>query len=288
MKGRLMVMVGAVAAAAGAMIAFPPVTLAQATAAGPGVIISVSGSATISTEGMPAGGEIWAEWYSLPPGNAVDDSGTAAKWAYVETTIRGSAIVSGDPGPMCHYLSAGGVPADRSERVADPGDVEVCNYANLPGARTENRGSEPYVFAGLAVGGPWVEGMEDSAEQYVKANGLAKAAQVNSSEFREAEKEILKSGAMTVMIRNVTLPPGGRILTKDRYPTLRMVESGQLSLGVVPEGSDPAAASKTLATFDIMEWAPAEAGKQIVLANRGSQPTQFVEWVVAPAQGAGP
>ncbi len=189
---------------------------------------------------------------------------------------------------MCHYLSAGGVPADRSERVADPGDVEVCNYANLPGARTENRGSEPYVFAGLAVGGPWVEGMEDSAEQYLKANGLAKAAQVNSSEFREAEKEILKSGAMTVVIRNVTLPPGGRILTKDRYPTLRMVESGQLSLGVVPEGSDPAAASKTLATFDMMKWAPADAGEQIVLANRGSQPTQFVEWVVAPVQGAGP
>lgn len=67
-----------------------------------------------------------------------------------------------------------------------------------------------------------------------------------------------------------------------------MVESGQLSLGVVPEGSDPAAASKTLATFDMMKWAPADAGEQIVLANRGSQPTQFVEWVVAPVQGAGP
>ena len=277
-----------VAVATGAMAALPGVTLAQTAAAWPGIIVSVSGSATISTEGMPPGGEIWAEWYSLPSGAAVDESATAAKWAYVETTLRGSAVVNGDPGPMCHYLSAGGVPADRSERVADPGDVEVCNYAILPGARTENRGAEPYVFAGLAVGGPWVEGMEDASEQYLKVNGLAKAAQVSASEFGEAEKEILKAGAMTVVIRNVTLPPGGRIVTRDRYPTLRMVESGQLSLSEAPEGAGAAANPKTLAAYDMMAWVKADAGKPTVLSNGGDQPARFVEWVVAPVQDAKP
>jgi len=279
------VLVGAVIAA-GAMAAFPPATLAEAPATGPGIIIAVAGSAIISTEGMPSGVEIWAEWYSLPPGGAVEESATSAKWAYVETTLRGSAAVSGDPSAMCHYISAGGAPADTSERVTDPGDVQVCNYSILPGERTENRGAEPYVFAGLAVGGPWSEGMEDASEQYFKANGVVKAAQVDSSEFGKVEREILKAGAMTVVIRNVTLPPGGRIVTKDRYPTLRMVESGQLNLGLA--GSETPAAAKNLSAYDMTEWVQADADKEIVLSNRGDQPTQYVEWVVSPVQGASP
>ena len=288
MRKHLLVRASAVAIAAGAMVAVPPVSLAESPAAGPGIIISVAGSATISTEGMSPGGEMWAEWYSLPPGNAVDETATAAKWAYVETTLRGSALVTGDPGPMCRFLNAGGRQAEGTERTTDPGDVEVCNYAILPGARTENRGSEPYVFAGLAVGGPWAEGMEDSAELYIKANGLAKAGQVASPQFHEVEKELLKAGAMTVVIRNVTLPPGGRIVTTDHYPTMRMVESGQLSLGLIPEGHDPAATPKAFAAFEMTEWVPEYADRQVVLSNSGVQPAQFVEWVVAPVQGSKP
>lgn len=188
---------------------------------------------------------------------------------------------------MCESLSAGGRQAARSERVAEAGDVEVCNYAILPGSRTENRGSQPYVFAGLAVGGPWEEGMEDDADRYLKVNGLAKAARVASAQFGEVEKEILKAGAMTVVIRNVTMPPGTRIVTMDHYPTLRMVENGQLILSSIPESSN-AAAPKVLAAFDMMEWAPASAEKQIVLANSGDEPVQFVEWTVAPVQGVKP
>ncbi len=184
---------------------------------------------------------------------------------------------------MCSSFSPGGREAPASERTADAGDLTFCNYAELPGSRTENRGSQPYVFAGLSVGGPWKEGMEDAADLYLKVNGLAKSAHVVSSQFSEVEKEILKAGAMRVVIRSVTIPPGARIVTMDRYPTLRMVEKGHLSLSSVAESSNTAA-SKVLAAFDTMEWAPANAEKQIVLSNSGDQPVQFVEWSVAPVQ----
>ena len=221
----------------------------------------------------------------------MEEAGTIPKWAYVEMALGGSAVVTGAPTPMCNFVSAGGVQAASSERVTDSGDVEACNYGVLPGSRTENRGSEPYVFAGLAVGGPWAEGMEDSSALYLKVNGLAKLTQVSSSQFGEVEKEILKAGAMTVAIRNVTMPPGSRIVRTDHYPTLRMVEIGQLTWGFIPEGSDAAAAPKNpevRKAADMTEWAPGNADKQIVLFNESDQPVQFVEWTVAPAQGAKP
>jgi hypothetical protein len=291
MKGHLLLTVAAVAIAAGAMVAIPLESLAQAPPAGLGIITSVGGSATISTEGMPPGGEIWAEWHSLPPGKSVEESATVPKWAYVETALRGSAVVTGDPVPMCHFVNAGGLQSENSERVTDPGDMEACNYAVLPGSRTESRGPEPYVFAGLAVGGPWVEGMEDSGEQYLKVNGLAKLAQISSSQFGEVQKEILKAGAMTVAIRNVTMPPGSRVVETDRYPTLRMIEDGQLTWGLIPQGSDATAVPKDLEVrkaFDMMEWAPANSDKQIVLTNGGDQPVRFVEWTIAPSLGPKP
>ncbi len=169
--------------------------------------------------------------------------------------------------------------------------MEACNHAVLPASHTENRGSEPYVFAGLAVGGPWVEGMEDSGELYLKVNGLAKLTQISSSQFGEVEKEILKAGAMTVAIRNVTMPPGSRIVKTDHYPTLRMVENGQLTWSFIPEGSEVAAAPvnpEVRKAFDMTQWAPDYADKQFVLINDSDQPVQFVEWTVAPAQNAKP
>ena len=143
--------------------------------------------------------------------------------------------------------------------MTDPGDLEACNYANLPGSRTENRGSEPYVFAGLSIGGPWVEGMEDSSELYLKVNGLAKLTQISTAQFGEVEKQILKAGAMTVAIRNVTMPPGSRTVKTDHYPTVRMIENGQLTWGFIPEGSDAAAAPtnpEVRKAFDMTQWAP--------------------------------
>ena len=46
-------------------------------------------SATISTEGMAPGGEMWAEWYSLPAGKVVEETAAARNWAYVEVTPSG-------------------------------------------------------------------------------------------------------------------------------------------------------------------------------------------------------
>jgi hypothetical protein len=283
MKRHLFLVAAVAAIVAGAMVAFGAASSAQAPEAGPGIVTSVSGSATISTKGMSPGGEIWAVWYSLPPGKAVAESASAAKWVWFELALAGSAVVTGAPTPMCRSLNAGGRLAVGSERGTDAGDVEVCNYANLPDSRTENRGSQPYVFAGLAVGGPWKEDMEDDTELYLKVNGLAKVAHVTASQFREVEREILNAGAMTIGIRNVTLPPGTQIVTTDRYPTLRMVESGKLIVSPTSK-----TARKTLTAQEVMEWAPARAEEQVVLSNNGDQPVEFVEWSVAPAQGVKP
>ena len=300
MKDHLMATVAAVAIAAGTIGAFTappaldraprdraPVAAAQAPESSSGIIIATSGSATISTKGMAPGGEVWATWYSLPPGKAVVEAPSAAKWAYVQMALDGSAVVTGPPTPMCDYISAGGRRAAATDPTTDSGDVEACDYAIQPGSRTENRGPQPYVFAGLSVGGPWKEGMQDETELYGKVNGVAKTANVTSSQFAEVEKEILKAGAMTVVIRDITMPPGAQIVTTDRYPTLRMVESGQLTLGSLPATPD-AGAAKVLAPFDTTEWAPANAEKQIVLSNSGKQPVQFVEWTVAPVAGVKP
>jgi hypothetical protein len=303
MKDHLLVTVAAVAIAVGAIAAFPPDSSAQAAkksatqavtqSAGEkkdsGIVTSVSGSATISAKGMPAGGEIWAEWFSLPPGQAVAEQGSDAKWAYLELTLDGSANVTGASDATCRALGPGGhevAASDAVDVVDEAGDVEVCDYSVLHGSRRENRDSQPYVFAELSVGGPWNEGMEDAADQYAKVKGLAKAVHLAPSQFGEVEKEILKAGAMKVAIRRVTVPPGARIVATDRYPTLRMVEKGQLNLSA-PEGSN-AQGAKVLVAFDTMEWTPANADKQVVLSNTGNQPVQFVEWSVAPAQASTP
>jgi hypothetical protein len=157
--------------------------------------------------------------------------------AYFEMTGGSAAVAS--PYSNVRFPVQEGMTA--GSNVSRTNDVGVCS-CHLP-VRTENRGSEPYVFAGLALGGPWKEGMEDDTDLYLNVNGLAEAAQVASSQFGEVEKEILKAGAMTVVIRNVTMPPGARIVTTDHYPTLRMVENGQLILSSVSKSSNAAAQS---------------------------------------------
>ena len=131
--------------------------------------------------------------------------------------------------------------------------------------------------------------MEDSGELYLKVNGLAKSAQISSSQFGEVEKEILKAGAMTVTIRNVAMPSSARIVTTDHYPTVRMIENGELTSVLIPQGSDAVAAPKEVRkAFDMTEWVPANADKQLVLSNDSDQMVQFLEWTVAPAPGFKP
>lgn len=209
----------------------------------------------------------------------MNEPATAAKWAYMELPLNGSATVTGDPTPMC---SAGAGRADAGDRTAAAGDVEVCNYAVAPASRIENAGAEPYVFAGLSVGGPWKEGMEDSGDLYRKVKGQSVTAHVSAAQFADVEKEILKAGAMHLSIRRITLPPGGRLVSTDRYPTLRMVEDGKLSLTVADGATAPE--PKILSAFETMAWDPANAAKQVTLSNDGAQAAQFIEWTVAPAK----
>lgn len=72
------------------------------------------------------------------------------------------------------------------------------------------------------------------------------------------------------------------MVATDPYPTMRMVQSGQLTL------TRSKNASKTLTALEMVEWAPASGDEQIVLSNGGDQPVQFVEWTVAPPQGVKP
>ena len=111
----------------------------------PGIITSVSSSATISTKGMSPGGEVWANWLSLPPGKAVEEPAAPpnlGKWAVIAMALSGSAveiyspaIEGADPPGMCSALLAGGrqVPnSEASEARPSPGDMFACNSAHLP------------------------------------------------------------------------------------------------------------------------------------------------------------
>lgn len=248
----------------------------------PSITVAVSGSATVSAKDMKPGSEMWAEWISLPAGQSVTEPASAAKWAYMEMVLNGSAVVSGEATPMC----SSGVPlAIGTEREVGAGDVEVCNFAMVPGSRTESGKTEPYVFATLSVGGPWNESMEDTGGIYRMVNGVAKSASVPPQQFGEVEKEILQAGEMQISIRRITLPRGAQISGTDRYPTLRMVESGQLTVNMGEQGSE-ASKSKILAALDTIEWTVDSAGKQITLTNNGDVPVRLVEWSVAPGQGA--
>ena len=150
----------------------------------PGIVTSMSSSATISTKGMSPGGEIWANWFSLPPGKAVEEPASPpnlGKWAVLGMGLSGTSVELGDPAPvgMCHGFSAGqradpNAPAGQ-EFIAHPGDMYACNYTLFPRSRHENRGSEPNTFAGLAVGGPWVPGMVDTPGLYREAGGVGLA-----------------------------------------------------------------------------------------------------------------
>ena len=165
--------------------------------------------------------------------------------------------------------------------------MEACNYALATSHREENRSSEPYVYAFLSIGGPWLPGMESDPDEYRKVGGDAGAVNVSPSEFGAAEKEILAAGAMCVTIRRVTMPPGSRIVAIDRYPTLRMAEKGHLEFASSKAGSDPTAQPDVLALKSRFGWMGWDSlHPRTTVSNTGKEPAEFIEWSVAPAQGA--
>ena len=138
------------------------------------------------------------------------------------------------------------------------------------------------------MGGPWVPGMVDTPRLYREAGGVGLA--LPFPQLSAVEKEILDAGAMTLSIRKVVMEPGSRIVATDPYPTLRMVEDGQLKWGFLPAGSAPQTEPKTTLTagrFDrILGVDPTDG--HIVLSNSSTKPVEFVEWAVAPAPSVRP
>ena len=130
----------------------------------------------------------------------------------------------------------------------------ACNSAHFGSTRYENRGSELHVRAQLAVGGPWVPGMVDTPSLFREANGGGQAFGLGPSEFGAVEREILSTGAMTLTIREVVMPPDSRVVTADRYPTLRMIEKGGLRWGLLKAGSDPTASPEVIFRESQFRW----------------------------------
>ncbi len=217
------------------------------------------------------------------------------RFVWLGMAVSGSAVETTEPVPMCRFVRAGGVddPAAVKGREAiwRPGDLKACNYGVFPATRDENRATEPFMRAEIVVGGPWVPGMPSGPDEYRNVNGLAQSIQIAPSKFSGVEKEILGAGAVTVAIRKVSVPPGGRIVAADRYPTVRMVENGQLTWGILPAGSDAATAPKDTFKFNWPErigWKEFPGEGQVVLFNADTEPAEFIEWSVAPAPSAKP
>ena len=281
MKRRQLVSAAAIAVAAGGMMAFPSTTAAETPSKWPGIVTSVSRSATISAKTMAPGGEIWAGWYSLPAGKSVDLPDmppNLGKMAVLVTALGGSATWVPHPeAPDALGMCEAGV-----VKIPEihPGDWQACNYTALPGIGYQNKGSEPFVYAELVVGGPWVPGMTDSPQEFRNINGRSYTYQIAPWRFGKVEKEIMTAGAMTLTIRDVTMPPGSRIVTTDLYPTIRMIIKGELTSGTLQSGS----VMDVTEIYGWVGWSPETADRQIVLSSTGDKPAEFLEWSVMPAQ----
>ena len=179
-----------------------------------GVITSVAASATLSTKGMSPGAQIVASWQTLPPRGKVEiPKADKGMWAHLHLGLSGSGVLLGDISPECRFFRIGPAQDTSSLEInANPGDGFACNYSvsELWGGvhRVENRGTEPYVSAKLDIGGPWSEGMVNVGLEFDKAGALNKPMGIDPAVYSVVEGEILRAGAMTVTIRQVTMPPG--------------------------------------------------------------------------------
>jgi hypothetical protein len=97
------------------------------------------------------------------------------------------------------------------------------------------------------------------------------------------EKEARAVGAMTATIRQVTMPPGSRIVKTDRYPTLRMITSGEMKWGSIPPGSDVSGNPEHMFKKGEFDWITWTNYGQGVLANESDKLATFLEWSVEPA-----
>ena len=280
--------------AAADVAALPMIAMAEG-AATPGIDTSLSRSATIPTGSMPPGSEMWALWITLPAGKKVEgkEPKVTSQWMDLEMGLTGSTVsapTSGTfPKNQCLVLGAKGpVSLTGEETTTGPGEGFACHFSTGVPYWEENRGSDLYSRAQLNVGGPWVPGMYDTVDAYRGAGGDTRALRVDPVSFRKVEAELRAAGMMTATTRVVTMAPGSRSVSVDRYPTLRMLTSGELKWGSLPADAAEAAMPKGMFKLGMFNWIDWTKPQQVVLANESQAPAQFVEWSVAPAETTDP
>ncbi len=273
---------------------FPMLAMAEG-AKSPGIITSISRSATISTGGMPPGSEMWAMWISLPAGKKVEvkEPKVPSTWMDLEVGLTGSTVsapLSGKaPEEGCVLFGADGQKNfTGQETTTRPGDAFACNFMTGVPYWEENRGSELYSRAQLNIGGPGAPGQWDTPEDYRRAGGGSQAVRVDKILFREVEKELRATGMMTATMRIVTMPPGSKSVATDRYPTLRMVTSGELRWGTIPVELETSVMPKSMFKLGQFNWIEWTRPQQVVLSNESDKPAELVEWSVTPALGTAP
>lgn len=275
-------------------VSFPMLAMAEGTKS-PGIITSISRSATISTGGMPAGSEMWALWVSLPAGKKVEvkEPKVASIWMDLEVGLTGSAVsatLSGNaPEEGCVLLDAGGQKnVTEQEITTRPGEGFACNFGTGIPYWEENRGDDLYSRAQLNIGGPWARGMYDTHDAYRMAGGDPQALRVDPIAFRAVEKELRATGWMIATARIVTMPPGSRSVATDRYPTLRMVTSGELRWGSIPVEMEAPAMPNGMFKLGQFNWIEWTRPQQVVISNESDTPAELVEWSVTPAMATAP
>lgn len=287
----LVLLLAAAAIAGGGIV---PQPAAAGTASGSGIITTISRSATMPVVAMPEGSEMWALWVTLPPGGRIEvaEPQIAATWMDLEITLAGSVVSASMPAsaPQNNCLLLGqGAPVRFAgqEITLRQGDGFACDFGTGGAYFEENQGTQAYARAQLNVGGPWKPGMYDVVDGYRRAAGDSKALRIDAVAFRAVAKELRAAGMMTATTRIVTMPPGTSSLTTDRYPTLRMVTSGELKWGTGPAGASAQEVKGVfkLAPFNWVDW---RGPQQVRLSNESAAAAEFVEWSVAPAAAAAP
>lgn len=274
--------------------ALPMLAMAEG-APSPGIVTSMSRTATVPTGAMPPGSEMWALWISLPAGKRIEGTEPKIKstWMDLDMGLSGAsvsgALSAKAPENQCVVLGAAGqVSYTGQETTTGLGEGFACHFGTGVPSWEENRGSDPYSRAQLNVGGPWAPGMYDTVDAYRSAGGDSRALRVEAISFRKVEADLRAAGMMTATTRVVTMPPGSRSVAMDRYPTLRMVTRGELKWGTIPVEADSLAVPKGMFKLGRFNWVDWTKPQQVVLANESAEPAELVEWSVAPASGTAP
>ena len=130
--------------------------------------------------------------------------------------------------------------------------------------------------------------MYDTPFEYRTAGGESQALRVDAIALIETDKELRAAGMMTATMRIVTMPPGSKSVSTDRYPTLRMVTSGELRWGTIPVEAETSEMPKGMFKLGQFNWIEWKRPQQVMLSNELDKPAELVEWSVTPALGPAP